>query len=149
MDNADIIIEVESGVLVEKTENRNNTIRVINKTDMMTDDEILKWRERGYIPCSAVAVGGLAELKAEILSRFRHIDLEVPGGIITNTRQLACVKKANENLLNAKNAMIHGLGIDFITFDLQNASSSLEEIIGRVSSDDILNIIFNDFCIGK
>ncbi|HOD53120.1 MAG TPA: hypothetical protein PKJ08_01200 [Candidatus Cloacimonadota bacterium] len=40
-------------------------------------------------------------------------------------------------------------GIEFIAFDLKSASISLEEIIGKISTDDILNQIFEDFCIGK
>jgi tRNA modification GTPase len=38
---------------------------------------------------------------------------------------------------------------EFIAVDLRNAESSLGEIIGKVTSDDILNNIFSKFCIGK
>jgi len=41
------------------------------------------------------------------------------------------------------------MGYEFTAFDLKEASTALEEIIGKVTSDDILNNIFANFCIGK
>jgi tRNA modification GTPase len=41
------------------------------------------------------------------------------------------------------------MGAEFTAFDLKEASIALEEIIGKITNDDILNNIFRNFCVGK
>jgi len=144
---ADLIINVQDSTSSPE-ECGENILRVINKTDLMPTDTINKYTEKGYIPCSATQPNGLDTLKTELLSRLKTVDIE-NNGIITNARQLSCVRNSYECLLKAKEAMLAGNGYDFIAFDVTIASSHLEEIIGKVSTDDVLSKIFSDFCIGK
>ena len=58
-------------------------------------------------------------------------------------------KEALESIKKAIDSLENKLGSEFTAFDLKEASSSLEEIIGKVTTDDILNAIFDNFCIGK
>ena len=58
-------------------------------------------------------------------------------------------KKAKENLLVAKKSAEKNMSGEFIALDLRNAENSLAEIIGTVTTDDILNNVFSKFCIGK
>jgi len=149
-ETADLLIYiVDSKVPTDDTVISNpNVIKVINKVDMLSATDIAGWVSKGYIPCSAVTEGGLDPLKEAILSRLKTIDKE-NDSLISNARQLSCVKNAYANLCKAKESFISGAGYDFIAFDIITASSSLEEIIGRVSSDDVLDQIFSDYCIGK
>lgn len=69
--------------------------------------------------------------------------------IVSNIRHYNALKKAKEHLINAKNSISEKLTGEFIAVDLRNAENALGEIIGKVTTDDILNNIFSKFCIGK
>ncbi|MDY6916274.1 MAG: tRNA uridine-5-carboxymethylaminomethyl(34) synthesis GTPase MnmE, partial [Candidatus Cloacimonadota bacterium] len=56
---------------------------------------------------------------------------------------------AYDALDTAISSFQQNLGPEFTAFDLKEASLALEEIIGRVTSEDILNKIFSNFCVGK
>jgi tRNA modification GTPase len=69
--------------------------------------------------------------------------------IISNIRHFNALEKANSNLLNAIESIDNIMSGEFIAVDLRNAEQALGEIIGKVTTDDILNNIFEKFCIGK
>ena len=69
--------------------------------------------------------------------------------VVSNLRHFNALEKAKESLTNALGSIDKKLSGEFISVDLRNAEASLGEIIGKVTSDDILNNIFMKFCIGK
>lgn len=97
---------------------------------------------------STVTKEGLEELKnkiKEIACDFSVEDTE----FITNNRQQDCLLKCKESLTNALNAARINELQDLISIDLKSALLFLDEITGEVITDDILNNIFEHFCIGK
>ena len=68
---------------------------------------------------------------------------------ISNMRQEAEVRDALESLKLVKKSMDDGMSEDFYTIDLMNAYNSLGTITGDISSEDLVNKIFSDFCMGK
>lgn len=91
---------------------------------------------------------GIEDLKQkikEIILEFSPEDTE----FITNKRQQDCLEKARESLTQAYMACtVHELQ-DLISIDVKQALLCLDEITGEVITDDILNNIFDNFCIGK
>jgi tRNA modification GTPase len=69
--------------------------------------------------------------------------------LINNARHYSCLIKADESLNRSLQAMEQNLSGEFVSADIQGAISHLNEIIGEVTSEDILNNIFSKFCIGK
>ncbi|MBN1302167.1 MAG: tRNA uridine-5-carboxymethylaminomethyl(34) synthesis GTPase MnmE [Melioribacteraceae bacterium] len=69
--------------------------------------------------------------------------------IVSNIRHYNALKRASENLIKGKESIRVGMSGEFISVDLRNAETALGEIIGKVTTDDILNNIFSKFCIGK
>ncbi len=69
--------------------------------------------------------------------------------LVTNLRHKTALEKAVFHLEKAIESISKSLTGEFISVDLRNAESSLGEIIGIVTTDDILNNIFSNFCIGK
>ena len=69
--------------------------------------------------------------------------------IVTNVRHYHNLKKARESLVKAQESVKQSLSGEFIAVDIRNAEEVLGEIIGAVTSDDILKNIFSRFCIGK
>ncbi len=99
---------------------------------------------------SALTAEGIPELRAEIL---RQVGGEHRGpteaGFLTNVRHQGLVRDALDALDNARAAVGNGVPHEMLLLDLYGALRPLDEITGATSSDDILNLIFSKFCIGK
>ena len=74
---------------------------------------------------------------------------EEPEMVVTNVRHKAALERARTGLVEVHRAIDQGMPPDIVAVDLQEARDSLEEIIGTVTNDDILDRIFSQFCIGK
>ena len=74
---------------------------------------------------------------------------EEPEVVVTNVRHKAALDRARASLAEVHRAIGGALPPDIVAVDLQEARDSLEEIIGTVTTDDILDRIFSQFCIGK
>ncbi len=68
---------------------------------------------------------------------------------VTNQRQEECLKNSKNALQNALVATQNGELQDLISIDIKTALIALDEITGEVITDEILNNIFENFCIGK
>jgi tRNA modification GTPase len=120
-------------------------IKVINKTDLLSPSLLASFRE--YIPCSTVNPEGIKQLETALLNELRSSESE--SVLLTNTRQISAVRNAVQSLDQAILSLDNQMGFEFTAFDLKEASQFLEEVIGRISADDLLNRIFDNFCIGK
>lgn len=69
--------------------------------------------------------------------------------VVINSRHYDCLRRAKESLGKAQNSIENKMSGEFIAVDLRKAVDDLGEVIGVVTSDDILNNIFTKFCIGK
>ncbi len=120
-------------------------IKVGNKLDLF-DGQL-----PGYIDVavSAKTGEGIDELK-------NIIEEKVVGGksisgelVLVSSRQKVGFEKARDFLLSALNRVSKDGELDLASEDIKSAISSMSEIIGEVSSEEILNEIFGRFCIGK
>ena len=68
---------------------------------------------------------------------------------VTNKRQQECLTNARKALVNALIATENGEIQDLISIDIKSALLALDEITGEVITDEILENIFEHFCIGK
>ncbi len=93
---------------------------------------------------------GIAELRTEIL---RHIGGETgaqaEAGFLTNVRHQALVKESLAALSSATHAVAVKVPHEMLLMDLYNALRPLDAVTGATTTDDILNLIFSTFCIGK
>lgn len=102
------------------------------------------------IATSAVTGEGIPELRGEIL---RHIGGEDgsqrEAGFLTNIRHQGLVHDSLTALEAAKKAVAGRIPHEMLLLDLYNALRPLDAITGATTTDDILNLIFSTFCIGK
>jgi len=102
------------------------------------------------IRASALTGEGISELRGEIL---RHIGGETgaqaEAGFLTNVRHQALVQDSLTALDNANCAVTAQIPHEMLLLDLYNALRPLDAITGATTTDDILNLIFSKFCIGK
>ena len=97
---------------------------------------------------STYSKDGLDELKEKMRTFVCQISPE-DTEYITNKRQQECLKRSREALQRALTAAQAEELQDMIYIDLKSALLALDEITGEVITDDILNNIFDHFCIGK
>lgn len=121
-------------------------IVIANKSDLLKEDfkEILP----NTFQISAYTKSGLEELKEKIKNTVLDInpdDME----FVTNQRQQNCLFRAKTALQNALDGATDLQLQDMIYIDVKAALLSLDEITGEVINDEILENIFDHFCIGK
>ena len=68
---------------------------------------------------------------------------------LSNIRQIDLINKANESIKNANKSLNAGMSVDLIEIDLKNAWEYLGEITGESYKDELVDIIFSNFCLGK
>jgi tRNA modification GTPase len=105
---------------------------------------------RASIRTSALTGEGIAELRGEIL---RHIGGEAgapaEAGFLTNVRHQGLVQESLAALDAASEAVSNKVPHEMLLLDLYNGLRPLDAITGATTTDDILNLIFSTFCIGK
>ncbi len=127
--------------ILELIKDKNHII-IANKSDLITE------KQEGTFYLSTRTKEGLEELKNKIKKISYNFSLE-DTEFVTNNRQQDCLEKCRESLIQAlEAAKIHQLQ-DLISIDLKSALLFLDEITGEVITDEILNNIFDHFCIGK
>jgi tRNA modification GTPase len=140
---------VEDNTLIQQTQGRP-VIVVGNKCDLTAGGQGAGSSQSPQIRASALTGEGIAELRSEIL---RHIGGEIgaqtEAGFLTNVRHQGLVQESLAALVAATNAVSERVPHEMLLLDLYNALRPLDSITGATTTDDILNLIFSTFCIGK
>jgi tRNA modification GTPase len=89
------------------------------------------------------------ELRASILRHVGASARQQESGMLTNVRHQSLVQQALTSLHAATGSVCGGVPHEMILLDLYGALRPLDQITGETTTDDILNIIFSSFCIGK
>ena len=99
---------------------------------------------------SAVSGEGLAELKGAILQKVQHGEVTaVSDATLTNLRQRDAVAKGLAAVARTSAAAPQQIPHEMLLLDLYEALHALDELTGTTTPDDVLNLIFSSFCIGK
>ena len=98
---------------------------------------------------SALTGEGLAELRSEILNHIGGERGLHESGFLTNVRHAGLIKDSLAALSAADVAVAGKVPHEMLLLDLYNALRPLDAITGATTTDDILNLIFSTFCIGK
>ncbi len=146
------VIDGSKGITAEEEEiisfiDKSKTIIIINKDDL----EQVEIDTLGYmdnVSISAKNSSGLEKLYDIILSRYNSIDLK-DRVVITNPRHRDSLVRANSLLKGIIGDITSGIPFDIILSDMELAISALGEIGGETVSDEIVENIFSNFCVGK
>ncbi len=128
-------------------------IVVFNKVDLLNGKQIKNEKILGDFPVvyiSALTGQGLDKLKKLMVEQsFLGTNRTDASVVITNVRHRDALLKAKQSLQYALRSLEEGMSGDLVAVDLRAGLNHLGEIIGEVTTDDILNNIFSKFCIGK
>lgn len=152
--NADLILfinDVEQGFSNDLSEELKSVNREENIISVLNKGDLLSSPIGGYdITVSAKTGSGMNKLfelmKTKALGTNNYTE---KSAVISNTRHFDCLKRARKHLSSARSTAESSLSGEYISVDLRAAAVSLGEIIGEITSDDVLNNIFSKFCIGK
>ncbi|MEW6586862.1 MAG: tRNA uridine-5-carboxymethylaminomethyl(34) synthesis GTPase MnmE [Nitrospirota bacterium] len=169
IDDADVVIGVMDGtcslhdedmVVLEKMRDKKSIV-VVNKSDLSTVESLethLGVYSENLLKISAKTGVGLDMLKEKILEvsmvRSRKSEVgttldEGAGVIVTNIRHKMAIDNAVSALNNGASALTASLPLEVVAVEMRDALDRLGELVGSVTTEDILNRIFSEFCIGK
>jgi tRNA modification GTPase len=123
---------------------------VENKSDIVSTAYQAPANGLPRVSTSAVTQEGIPRLRTEILRQIGgDRGTEAEAGFLTNLRHQALVRASLAALDAAQTAVHNRMPHEMLLLDLYNALRPLDEITGATTTDDILNLIFSRFCIGK
>ncbi|HEX4321769.1 MAG TPA: tRNA uridine-5-carboxymethylaminomethyl(34) synthesis GTPase MnmE [Acidobacteriaceae bacterium] len=156
-------IHPQNRALIESVEGRSALV-VLNKYDLIlqssesqssesqssepVDSADLISVDLPVIATSAVTGQGLAELREAILKLATGGAAAEPG-MLTSMRHHRSITQALEGLDDAANAVASSIPHEMVLLDLYRALWALDSLTGQTTPDDVLNLIFSTFCIGK
>ena len=136
---------------LQATESKKRLI-VINKSDLPQVINIVKLGQSmpngKLIQISAKRETGLDNFRESLRDLLLNQEIELPI-VLTNLRHKAALVAASEALDSAVHSLRNNCAQEFVAVNLQETKERLEEIIGKMTSDDILEQVFSKFCIGK
>ena len=135
--------------LIEQSNDKKRIV-VINKTDLENKLDISNLDLENVIYINTIEKEKIDILKDKIIELFNLGSLNSSDlMILTNARQINLVKESLAILQDVKQALNNNDPIDLIEFDLKNIYEKLSEMLGEGSKLDVIDRIFERFCVGK
>ncbi len=127
------------------------SIAIINKTDLEQNIDInyIQSKINKIIYISAVSGEGKEEIVKAVEEIAGTANLNPSEGILSNERQRVAVSNALSSVREAKSALEMGMTFDAVTVSLEDAISELLELTGEKTSDEVIDRVFHNFCVGK
>lgn len=148
LDSSQAVSE-EDRELLRQIEGRS-AIAVLNKIDLAGSQPQELGSKMASVRTSATSGEGISELRAEILRQVAGENgIQRESGFLTSVRHRNLVNNSITALASAEAAVDERVPHEMILMDLYNCLRPLDEITGATTNDDILNLIFSTFCIGK
>ena len=158
IDNANLIIVVLNSseelndndkFILDKVKDKNPII-VLNKNDLPKKIDTDKLDFKHIVSTNTNTLDGIEPLKEEIKSMFKLSEIkEDDYTYLANERQLTLAKKALKSLGDAKISLENNEPVDIIEIDLKEVFDILGSITGESYSDELLDELFANFCVGK
>ena len=162
IDTAQIVIFVIDGCMNLSSEQikffdsitTRSKIIVINKIDLQQktcyEDLSSKMKTFPVVKTSVLTGEGLNELKKTMVSGVFENNIDISASdVVFTMRQRVVLSRALDILEQTSDSLNEGIGYELVTIDLRRVLDTIGEVTGEVLTDDILDRIFSEFCIGK
>ncbi|WP_369041291.1 tRNA uridine-5-carboxymethylaminomethyl(34) synthesis GTPase MnmE [Staphylococcus epidermidis] len=131
-----------------------DVIVIINKTDLEQRLDVSELREMiGDMPLiqtSMLKQEGIDELEIQIKDLFFGGEVQNQDmTYVSNSRHISLLKQARQSIQDAIDAAESGIPMDMVQIDLTHTWEILGEIIGESASDELIDQLFSQFCLGK
>lgn len=158
IENADLVLVVlnnndeltkEDLEIIEKVKYKKHII-VINKNDLTTKIDLNKIKDDNIININTISSDGLDSLKNKIKEMFYLEEINTSDyTYLSNARQIGLVKSSLNTLKNVEEGLNNNVPVDLIEIDLRKIWEQLGEIIGETYTDELIDQLFSQFCLGK
>jgi tRNA modification GTPase len=126
------------------------TVLVLNKMDLPAQWEAADLPSASaLVRVSALHGTGLEELEEVLLHLLWHGEVQASDALVTNVRHQRALTQARERLERVLETLAHGYSEELVAVDLQAALQHVGEIVGVTLTEDVIQQIFERFCIGK
>ena len=133
--------------ILEKIKNKNNIV-IVNKIDL--ENKLNLNELPNYIEMSVKDNIGIDELKNKIKEMFNLEKIEQNDyTYLSSARSISLLKKSLESLNAVKIGIENNMPVDMVEIDLKQMWSTLGEIIGETYTDELIDQLFSQFCLGK
>lgn len=126
---------------------------LLNKSDLAEEEEgggFAGVGKRGALRLSAKTGEGIVELVGAIARELAPAEGAILSQApLTRARQRLAVERALSALSRASAASAEGLPLEFPAADVREAAEALAELVGEVAPEEVLDAIFDSFCVGK
>mgnify|MGYP003302802816 FL=1 len=140
-------LTIEEKEILEKIKNKNNII-IVNKIDL--ENKLNLNELPSYIEMSVKEDKGINELRNKIKTMFNLEQIEQNDyTYLSSARSISLLKKSLESLNAVRIGIENNMPIDMVEIDLKQMWSILGEIIGETYSDELIDQLFSQFCLGK
>ncbi len=153
LERADLILEVvdaslppaESQRVALPPEAEARRILILNKADQGRDDG---WTDGVSLSCvDNTGVEALRDAIRTVVMKAGTLQADHP--IAINARHKTCFERIVSQVGAARTALMDGAAPEYVALDLREALQSVGEVVGVVDVEQILDVIFSSFCIGK
>jgi len=142
-----------------RTNNDNNVVY-----DVMADETVhtppdagmiakhgkgVQWGNHDMWAISAKLGVNMDKLEDFLVDAAAIPSMDADAVVVTNVRHYEALRKALTNILDVRRGLNDGIPGDLVSLDLRACIRHLAEIVGSVSSEDVLINVFKNFCIGK
>ena len=129
-----------------KNQGIKNLILLYNKIDL---NPLAKSQVNDAIYISAKKKEGIEMFKNKMLELTNTANIDNNQIIVSNNRHLEALQNAVEKIEHTIDGLNNNISGDFLAMDIRQALYHIGEITGEISTDDLLDNIFSNFCIGK
>jgi tRNA modification GTPase len=147
-------IDIDDLEIFEEVKEKKKVV-VINKKDLRSMILLKEVKDRfqgdPIISISALKNEGIEGLKEAIYTLLIHRKVRPSPEylMIANVRHKRALDQAKESLSNTLRGLEKGTSLEFIAFEMRSALEALGEVVGETTPEEVLNHIFDQFCIGK
>lgn len=122
----------------------------ITKIDLEAGNQWAHCAHHAVVPCSSLAGIGISELRQVVFAALTGSEKLAAGGVAaTSARCSESLRNARDSLRTALETLAVQGGEELVAADLRMALEDLGRVVGTVYTDDVLDRIFSQFCIGK
>ena len=155
LDKADLVLLIlnnneklteEDKKLLEISKDKQRII-VVNKTDL---DKKINLKEKNIVYTNTVEENGIESLLNKINEIYKLEQIETNDFYyVSNLEQLNRIKQTRNNIKDIKRGLEESIPIDMLEIDLREIWQTLGEVIGETYTEELLDNLFKNFCVGK
>jgi tRNA modification GTPase len=147
-------LEADDREIFEEVKKKRKVV-VINKNDLPLAVSLEEMEglfpEDPRVSISALRGEGIETLKEAIHASLirRNVRASAEHQVIANIRHKVAFGKGKEYLLSAVKGLEERTSLEFVAFEIRSALEALGEVVGETTTEEVLNRIFEKFCVGK